>query len=366
MELHNKKIKKLEQKIKALEKENLHLKEQVLNTNKFSDNEQIQIQNEEIIAVNEEMFATNEALQESEANLQAFINDAVDCIIISDIDGNIFYANKSTIELTQHSNTEILNLKIEDLFTPESIKKKPLRHDLLKKEKYVLRNRELKQKNGNIIFIEMKSKLLPNGEVQTIIRDMTEWIERENLNKQFKIIFDYSPDGIFQINDKGIITNCNYAFGKELRLKVENILGQHASKFIVNKDFFKLSLKKLKKEGYIESELNELRADGTVTKVLRKAVALKTDKNKYTGAIIFNRNIEKIKNNEKKLIAKNKEFEDLFLRHGNLNEKLLKLNVKLEERNENIERINNFLVEAQKIGKIGTWEYIYADDSLYL
>jgi len=355
-----------EQKIKALEQENLHLKEQILKANIASDNEQIQIQNEEIRAANEEMIATNEALQESEANLQAFIDDAVDCILISDIEGAVFYANKSTIELTQYSKSEILNLKIEELFTQGSIKKNPLRYDLLVKKEAVLRNRKLKQKNGNIISIEMKSKLLPNGEVQTILRDMTEWIERENLNMQFKTIFDYSPDGIFQLNDKGIILNCNYAFGKELRIEVENIVGQHISKFIVNKDFFKIVLIKLKNKGYFETELDELRDDGTVTKVWIKAVALKTDKNIFIGAIIFNRNIEKIKDNEKKLIDKNKEFEDLFLRHGNLNEKLLKLNVELEERNENIEKINNFLIEAQQIGKIGTWEYIYEDKSLYL
>jgi len=366
MESNSKKIKELKQKIKALEKENFNLRGQILNVNKVSENEQIEIQNEEIRAVNEEMLATNEALQESEANLQAFIDEAVDCILISDDSGEIFYVNKSTLELTLYSNTEILNMKIENLFTKESIDKEPLRYDLLIKGQSVLKNRQLKQKGGKTVFVEMKSKLLPNGEVQTILRDMTEWMKRENLNRQFKTIFDYSPDGIFQINEKGVITNCNYAFGKELRLNVEDIIGQHASKFIVNKDFFKTAFVKMKKEGYFESELEELRIDSSKARVWRKAVAIKNNDNKFISAIIFNRNIEKIKKNEEKLIAKNKEFEDLYLKHGNLNEKLLKLNLELEERNEKIEKINNFLIEAQEIGRIGTWEYIYADNSLYL
>ncbi|MBN1251666.1 MAG: PAS domain S-box protein [Bacteroidales bacterium] len=480
--------KELEKRILVLEEENKKLKEQLVKNSELSANEHIDVQSEEIRAINEEMLATNDALKESESNLQLFIDEAVDSILISDYNGNINYVNKSTIKLTGYSKSELLKLNLKNLFTEESLSESPFRYDLMKKGQPVSKQRYIKTKNENPVFVEMRSKSLPSGELQTIFRDMTEWLNKERINRQFKTIFDYSPDAIFQINEKGIITNCNNAYAKEIRLDVDEIKGKHSSDFIANKEFSKHGFIQLQKEGYYEAEVEELRADGTHTKAWRKAVALLNSKNKFTGAIVFNRNIEKKikdaemqlkltaaveqsantviitdsngiieyvnqkfvdtsgfskeeaigkhtrilksgnhkpeyykelwyrissgkqwlgefhnkkkkgefywesatispiinikgeilnyvaikeditikKDTERRLIERNREFEELYLSNVKLNDKLLSLNIKLEERNENIEKINNFLIEAQKIGRIGTWEYVFEKDSLYL
>ena len=264
--------------------------------------EEIQAQNEELSAINEELIATNDALKESEARLNDIIDNSVDAIIHSDKIGHIFYANHSAAELTGYKTEELIKLDVLNLFSAETIKKEPLRFDLVLKDENVLRERTLVKKDSSILPVEIHSKKLPSGKIQSIIRDVSEWRKREKLNLQFKTIFSQSPDSIFQINSEGTITNCNQAFANEVGLNIDGILNRHASEFIEDKIDFKRKFKILKDKGYVEAELNQLNANGSITKVWRKSVALKDKKNTFTGAIVFNRDMtQKIKETELQL-----------------------------------------------------------------
>ena len=307
---------KLQNTILSLEKENQELKENITKVLEFDDfsvnsdlekelklkNEKILTQDEEVRAINEELVTTNDALKESEERLNKIIDDSVDAIIHSDKKGQIFYANHRASSLTGYNVSELTKLEIKSIFTSESLENEPLRFDLILKGSIVTRERVLIRKDSFEIPVEIRSKRLPFGEIQSIIRDMTEWKKREELNLQFKTIFSQSPDSIFQINSKGFIINCNNAFAEELGLTVPETIQKHASDFVANKSNFKDLFKKLQKEGYVETELDQLNANGLIRKVWRKAVALRNKENIFTGAIVFNRDItSRIKETELQL-----------------------------------------------------------------
>ena len=306
---------KLQNKIISLEKENLELRKNALKASRsvvfdadsgFGEELKLQTekkitQDEKVRAINEELVATNDALKESEERLNKIIDDSVDTIIHSDQQGQVFYANKSASSLTGYSVSELTKLKIKSLFTRESLENEDLRFDLVHKGVTVSRERTLVRKDSVKIPVEIRSKKLPFGEIQSIIRNMTEWKKREELNLQFKTIFLESPDSIFQINSKGFVVSCNKAFAKEVGLTINEIIKKHAGDFVANKTFFKQSFLQLQKEGYVEAELDQLNANGLITKVWRKAVALRDKGNNFTGAIIFNRNISE-RNEQKKVL----------------------------------------------------------------
>jgi PAS domain S-box-containing protein len=302
-------------KISRLENENRELKKQlkllknnsVLSQSGFKnelklEKEEVQAQNEELSAINEKLIATNDALKKSEDRLNNIIDNSVDAIIHSDETGNIFYANHSASELTGYLVEELVKLETKDIFSAETIKNEPLRFDLVLKDENVLRERVLVRKDQTELPVEIHSKRLPYGEIQSIIRDLSTWKKKEELNLQFKTIILQSPDSIFQINSQGIIINCNQAFANEVGLSISDTLNKYAADFVLDRDFFKKMFRMLINEGYVEAELDQLNANGSITKVWRKAVALRDKQNKFTGAIVFNRDIsQKIKEAELQL-----------------------------------------------------------------
>ncbi len=255
--------------------------------------EEIRTQNEEIRAINEELVATNEALKESEEHLSQILDESVDAIIHSDKTGQIFYANKSAEILTGYTVKELLNLNLKNIFTKASVENEPLRYDLVTQGKIVIRDRSLLCKTGQELPVEVHSKKLPQGEIQTIMRDMSERKKREELNLQFKKIFTQSPDGIFQIDKNGYIVNCNQAFADSLLSNINDIIGRHAIKLVVDKDFATKTFKEFIKKGYYEAEVEQYKADGSKAIVWRKAVALKDNKGQFNGAFVFSRDITK-------------------------------------------------------------------------
>jgi len=132
-------------------------------------------------------------------------------------------------------------------------------------------------------------------------------IQRE---QYFHTLYEDAPDGIFEINENATIINCNKEFARSVKLPKSEIIGQHAIKFIANKDIFDDYFNKFKNSEFLEVEIEQLNGDGTTRAVWRKITPLKNNDGKIKGAIVFNRDITERKKIENELIeAKNKAEE---------------------------------------------------------
>lgn len=123
-------------------------------------------------------------LRASEENLRLLIELAPDAFLHGDKNGDLIGANNKAIEMFGYSKDELLSLNIKDLFPPEMLKNSPLRYDLLKSGKTLRIERQVKKKNGELIFAEMNSRSMPNGTYQSFIRDVTERRRAEEALKQ--------------------------------------------------------------------------------------------------------------------------------------------------------------------------------------
>ena len=110
----------------------------------------------------------------SEERFRLLLEHAVDGIFHGNSQGNFISVNTQGAEMTGYSKEEILKLNMKDLFTVEELQAHPLRFDLLKKEETVRIERKVKRKDGSLIFVEMNTKMMPDGTYQSFFRNTTE------------------------------------------------------------------------------------------------------------------------------------------------------------------------------------------------
>ncbi|MEP6988149.1 MAG: PAS domain S-box protein, partial [Chloroflexota bacterium] len=130
---------------------------------------------------------TEKALQESESRFRMLIEQASDVILIVEANGFYIEANSAACKLLGYTREEILQKKMLDLFIIPS--EKPLREAELQQGKTLLIEREMIRKDGSHIPVEISSKLLPDGTVQAIARDIT---ERKHNEQRINLLLELS------------------------------------------------------------------------------------------------------------------------------------------------------------------------------
>ncbi len=89
-------------------------------------------------------------------------------------------ANLPAEVLTGITKEEMLGKSISLFFTEEELKRTPWRYDLLKQGLIVRNERLLTRKDSSTVQIEMNTRMMPDGNYQTFIRDISERIRIED------------------------------------------------------------------------------------------------------------------------------------------------------------------------------------------
>jgi len=138
------------------------------------------------------------------------VNLAADAIIIGNSKGEIIESNEKMFELSGYRINDLLNKHITLIFSPETLKEKPLNFDIINQGIPILSEREMVKKDGSTIYIEMHTSKI-NDEYVSIIRDITQrkkyinqLIESES---KFKSLTETSSAAIFIHRKKFIYTN---------------------------------------------------------------------------------------------------------------------------------------------------------------
>ncbi len=126
-----------------------------------------------IIDITERKRAEEE-LRLSEQRYRSLIDQASDPIMITDQSGNFLDVNISFCNLFGYSKKEMLQLNVRNIIDPKQLEKQPMRFDRLIKGEQVFNQRNMIDKSGNIIEVEANVKMLPDGRILAIARDITE------------------------------------------------------------------------------------------------------------------------------------------------------------------------------------------------
>ena len=143
-------------------------------------------------------------VQESEERYRVLVKQMVDAIVISTTDGRILSVNENACTITGYSEKELLTKSIYDFVANDEVLIKPLQFEKLHKGLSVQSERKIVLNENKVLYAELNSKLLHDGTVLTIVRDITERKTAESLlveNEQFLLETQcIASIGTFSIN----------------------------------------------------------------------------------------------------------------------------------------------------------------------
>jgi PAS domain S-box-containing protein len=127
---------------------------------------------------------TELALRESEGRYRTLIEQASDGIFIVDPYGCFIEVNTRGCEMIGYTRAEILRMRISDSLYNEDLATTPIKFLELRAGQTTLSERRLRRKDGSLVPVEISAKLLPDGHIQGIARDITERKQQEAIIRQ--------------------------------------------------------------------------------------------------------------------------------------------------------------------------------------
>ncbi|MBI4736644.1 MAG: PAS domain S-box protein, partial [candidate division NC10 bacterium] len=115
-----------------------------------------------------------DALRASEERYRTLVEQASDGIFVSDAQGRYTDVNGSGCAMLGYSREEILGLSLADLIPAEDRAAAPPRLDELRAGRTVIGERRLIRKDGALLPVEISARVLSDGRLQGIVRDITE------------------------------------------------------------------------------------------------------------------------------------------------------------------------------------------------
>lgn len=165
-------------------------------------------------------------IRESEGKYRMLIEQASDGIFIADENGKYIEVNNSGCVMTGYSADEICALYIKDLVVMDQ-HALPFRMEELMEGKTVIQVRKMKRKDGTAVPVEISARLLPNGKMLGMVRDLTERINAEQKLQREKDLSDKiinSLPGLFYLADTTPkLLRWNKAFEKFSGYSVEDL-----------------------------------------------------------------------------------------------------------------------------------------------
>ena len=104
----------------------------------------------------------------------SLFEQAADGIFVSEPCGRLLAANPSLYNLLGFAAEEVLGRPFTDFVDPENLATNPLRMDDLRSGKVVISERPLRCASGRLIQAEVTTRMLPDGHLVGVIRDLTE------------------------------------------------------------------------------------------------------------------------------------------------------------------------------------------------
>ncbi len=184
------------------------------------------------------------ALRSSETRYRTLVEQASDGIFLANSERRYVDVNPSGCAMLGYSRDEILSMRMEDLTFSDELSVTPFRMDDLRAGKTLIVERLLKRKDGSPIPVEISARMLPNGYLQGITRDISERKRAEKALAEreayFRALIENSAEGVAIIDAQGMT---RYLAPSEERLTgytPEEIVGQSAFQYIHPQDLPKV------------------------------------------------------------------------------------------------------------------------------
>ena len=171
-----------------------------------------------------------EELRMSEKRYRDLIEQASDPIMITDQQGNFLDVNSALCELFGYKKEELLQSNVRSLIDAEHLKQSPMQFDRLINGEHVFSQRRMVHKDGTIIEVEANIKMIPDGRILAIARNITERKKVEDAirvsEETRRLIMNSALDAIITMDVNGFVTGWNAQAEKIFGWTKDEIIGQ--------------------------------------------------------------------------------------------------------------------------------------------
>ena len=254
-------------------------------------------------------------LRVSEEHYHSLIEQAGDGIFVIDGNGKYIDVNTSGCAMLGYTRAEILEKSFADLIPTEDREKIPPRLAELRSGRTLISERRLICKDGSLLPVEISSKILADGRMYGIVRDITERKHAKEIGTKLGAIVESSDDAIIGKTLEGVITSWNHGAEQLYGYSADEVIGQSISILIPpnRPDELPEILAKIKGGETVKHfETERVRKDGADVDVSLSISPIKDVAGQVIGASTIARDITQRKQAEKALKDSQQLFYEIF------------------------------------------------------
>jgi PAS domain S-box-containing protein len=244
------------------------------------------------------------ARRQIEQRYQALFEDAGDAIFVADIEGVFTNVNESACRLLGAGREEIIGASFAETVLPaERAKLKKLRQRLLQGSSD-LDEWTLIRRDGSTIPTEINTRILPDGQWQAIVRDISLRRQTDKTKAHLAAIIESSDDAIISKDLNGVIMSWNKGAEKIFGYTAEEVIGKSITILIPPQrlDEEPKILGRIRNgEGVEHYETRRRRKDGTDIDISLTVSPIRDDSGTIIGASKIARDITERKEAEEAL-----------------------------------------------------------------
>ncbi|MDA8094982.1 MAG: PAS domain S-box protein [Betaproteobacteria bacterium] len=249
-----------------------------------------------------------EAVRASEEAFRLLVEQASDGILIADLDGIFIDANTAACRMLGMSHDGLLGQSITHLVPADDVARVTALRAFLAAHPGRTQVEEWTfiTKAGGHLPVEVSAKVLPDGRLQAMVRDITERKHTEDKLRQAATVFDNTNDGIIIADGTGHITAVNRAFSDITGFAAEEVLARSPrllSSGHHDEAFYREMWTVLQTTGQWRGEIWDRRKDGTVFPAWESISAVRDAGGQLTHYVAVFSDISVIKDAEAKLTA---------------------------------------------------------------
>lgn len=158
---------------------------------------------------------------------ELFIEFAVDAFFHIGADEKIKRVNDKACQLTGYSRQELIGAPVSTLFSKEELLANPLQYHRLKGEESIIKERTITRRDGLKVPVEMNSKLLPDGTLQSYFRDITdrkrELQALQSSELRYRDLHASMLDGFISVDMAGRVIDTNRSLQEMLGYTAEEL-----------------------------------------------------------------------------------------------------------------------------------------------
>jgi PAS domain S-box-containing protein len=163
------------------------------------------------------------------------VEEAADGIFVADATGRYLDVNEVGARMMGMTREEVIGKRVSDLIAETELAPLENAWDRVSSGEWVLREWCMRRKDGSLFTGEVSSKLLPDGRVQGILRDVSKRREQEDAlresEQRFRALTAAAFEGIC-ITERGVVVDANDQLARLLGYERTELVGKDVAAMV--------------------------------------------------------------------------------------------------------------------------------------